>query len=81
MKGVDCGLETGTTYAVSETTLESQWIPGSWSDYEKCENCGFSLYNGHFDHGYECGRYCQRCGARMKNPHFHSIEIDWGDFL
>lgn len=67
-------------YKVSNTTLTSRWVVDErigMSDYEHCQNCGLSLSPTYQSHGYECGEYCQRCGAKMGNPHYHVIEYDY----
>lgn len=64
-------------FEVSDTSLTAEWkrepVPGV--KIYKCSNCGRS-------ETIECstwlGNYCDKCGAKMKNPQYVWIHYDYG---
>ena len=66
-------------YQVSDTTLEAEWVEQipKWYSAHKCSNCGNYKSLGYQDRALELGAYCDRCGARMKNPKYIVVEYDY----
>lgn len=67
-------------YEVSETKLEAEWedTRSLMYYYEICSNCGeIAAPKSYPAHGYYCGNYCTNCGAKMKNPHYHSGTFEY----
>ena len=52
---------------------------GIFGHKEKCSRCGKIVRGTYSDPSFDCPKYCPECGARMKNPHYHFVEIDYGD--
>ena len=58
----------------------AEWIEGGLTfDKETCSHCGKSVSGTYSSPSFDCPKYCPECGAKMKNPHYHSVEIDYDD--
>lgn len=64
-------------FKTSDTQLEAEWVKGEIVGFKvyKCSNCKAS-------HEIECTTrltpYCGDCGAKMKNPQYIFVEVDYG---
>ena len=67
--------EIDMDYRKSNTTLSATWVQDSiWKSNWHCSNCSKIQdinQNNHLD----C--FCSRCGAKMENPQYISIEYDY----
>jgi rRNA maturation protein Nop10 len=66
-------------YPVSETSLEAEWVKDrlSFHSSHHCSNCGNSFDAGYPARSFKLGEFCSKCGARMKNPQWITIEYDY----
>lgn len=66
-------------FEVSNTTLEAEWVEQipKWRHAHKCSNCGNNKSLGYQQQSLDLGVYCDRCGARMKNPKHIIVEYDY----
>ena len=58
----------------------AEWIEGGLTfDKETCSHCGKSISGTYDWPSFDCPKYCPECGSKMKNPHYHAVEIDYDD--
>lgn len=58
----------------------AEWIKGGLTfDKETCSHCGKSVSGTYSSPSFDCPKYCPECGSKMKNPHYHAVEIDYDD--
>ena len=73
-------LHSALSKLMDEKRPEAEWIEDpkvGMSYYELCSHCGsYAHSKGYPAQGYNCGNFCPTCGAKMKNPHYHSVTID-----
>lgn len=73
-------LQIALTDLMNERRPDAEWIETGITIYkEKCSRCGKIISGTYSDPSFDCPKYCPECGARMKNPHYHFVEIDYGD--
>lgn len=76
-----------TSFIEVKPVKYAEWINGSltWAkggltfDKETCSHCGKSISGTYNLPSFDCPKYCPNCGSKMKNPHYHAVEIDYDD--
>lgn len=71
-------LHNALSELMDERRPKAEWIEGGLTfDKETCSHCGKSVSGTYSDPSFDCPKYCPECGAKMKNPHYHAVYVDY----